>query len=102
MKKELLEPKEELRDSVTEEQYDEMLNEEGEIKISGIRFDRSEILKELDPTAYECGYEDIRDAQSIFICPICSEEFDDYDDAKFCCQVEEEEEEEETEEEGNV
>jgi hypothetical protein len=92
MKTELLEPIEELRDSVSEDQYDEMINGDGdgEVVICGITFDRSRILKELDPIAYNCGYNDIRDTESLFICPICSNGYEDYEEAKFCCQSEEE------------
>ena len=40
-----------MRDYI-EEMVDEMLNEEGEVRIGNLSFDRSTILKECDPIAY--------------------------------------------------
>ena len=44
------------------DQYDEVLNESGEIVAGGITFDPAEILKEMDPTAYRCGLLDYVDS----------------------------------------
>lgn len=41
--------------------YDELLDEAGEIEIAGRTFDRSWIIKKLDPIAYECGLNDYFD-----------------------------------------
>lgn len=97
MAKELLDPIEREVEAITEEQYDEMLDEEGDIKVAGCTFSPSQILKELDPTAYRCGLNDIQEYETKYKCPVCGNEHDDYDDAKFCCQEEEQEEEEEHE-----
>ena len=35
--------------------YDEVLNDEGYIKITGLEFSMADILKTLDPTAYKIG-----------------------------------------------
>jgi hypothetical protein len=91
----LLEPKEIERDTITEEQYDEMLDEQGPVNVCGMQFDPSRILKELDPIAYNCGLSDMQDTITVYECPVCGDEHEDYDDAKFCCQEEEEEDEEE-------
>jgi predicted nucleic acid-binding Zn-ribbon protein len=45
--------------------YDELLNEDGEVKIGGISFDRAYILKELDEIAYEQGLSEYVDAIDI-------------------------------------
>ncbi len=47
--------------------YDEYLNGEGDIDVMGISFTSSEILKELDPTAYNCGFADFCDTENIEI-----------------------------------
>ena len=38
--------------------YDESLDSYGTVSIMGLEFDPSRIIKELDPTAYHCGYND--------------------------------------------
>jgi len=45
--------------------YDELLNEDGEVKIGGISFDRAYILKELDEIAYEQGLSEYVDSIDI-------------------------------------
>jgi hypothetical protein len=43
--------------------YDEMLDElHSPIIIGGIEFDPSRVLKELDPIAYQCGFNDWLDS----------------------------------------
>ena len=81
------------------DQYDDMLDEvEGEFM--GMK--ASYILKEMDSIAYRCGLLDYLDSQGIgdekWECPICGNEFDDEDEAKYCCQDEEDEEEVELDE----
>ena len=96
MKKELLTPKHEEREKYSEQQYDEILDEEGAVNVAGMKFYPSDILKNCDPIAYRCGLSDIQEYEDIYICPICGEEHeDDEDAAKYCCQEEEEEETEE-------
>ena len=68
--------------------YKEMLNEEGPVKVCGLTFDPAYIVEELDPTAYRCGLIDYVDA------------IDKDDDPKYRAlvdELEELEEEEETE-----
>ena len=79
------------------EEYDEMLDEEGEVSIAGYSFNPSSALKELDPTAYRCGLLDYVDSLNLiegYECPLCGEVYTDYEDALYCCQDEENEEEE--------
>ncbi len=45
--------------------FEEMIDEEGEVKIANVSFYRSQILKELDPIAYKCSLYDYADAMGI-------------------------------------
>lgn len=48
---------------ISENDYDEMLNDcYGEIEICGMSYVASYALKEVDPTAYRCGYNDYVDS----------------------------------------
>lgn len=48
------------------ELYDEWLNDlSGDVEVAGCVFDASRILKELDPIAYQCGFNDWMDAEGI-------------------------------------
>ena len=44
------------------EQFEEMLNEQGTVMIAGVEFDRADILKELDPIAYDEGLNNFADS----------------------------------------
>jgi hypothetical protein len=47
-----------------ERQYNEMLDEvHGEAKIAGYEYQTSRALKQIDPTAYRCGFADWLDAE---------------------------------------
>ena len=54
-------------------EYDEMLNAQGMLTIGCIEFYPSRVLKELDPIAYQCGYND-------FISGIDISSYSEYDD----------------------
>ena len=95
MKKELLKPEHEEREKYSEQEYNEILDEQGTVNIAGMDFYPSDILKQCDPIAYRCGLSDIQEYEDIYICPVCGEEHEDEDAALYCCQEEEEEEEEE-------
>ena len=51
-------------ETTARDQFDEMLNEEGEIVIAGVTFDRAYILKEMDPIAYDQEFSNWADAMS--------------------------------------
>ena len=53
-----------IREDQAREMFDEMLNEEGEIVIAGITFDRAYVLKEMDPVAYDTEFSNWADAMS--------------------------------------
>lgn len=44
-----------------EDQYREMLNENGEVNICGFMYDSADALERLDPTAFRCGLIDFVD-----------------------------------------
>ena len=44
-----------------ENEYCEMLNEGGPVKVAGLTFEADQIIRELDPTAYRCGLLDYVD-----------------------------------------
>ena len=43
------------------EWYNESLNDEGDVVVCGLAFLPSDVLKEMDPTAYRCGFSDYLD-----------------------------------------
>jgi hypothetical protein len=90
MKTELLEPKTKEVEKYTESDYNMMLDEcYPDCTIAGQTFTTSYALKELDPIAYQCGFNDYQEYETVYICPICEHEQEDEDSAKFCCQTEE-------------
>lgn len=67
LEKEISEKEEEIQsfdvsEYVSEESYDEMLDEcYGEIEICGMAYMASDALKSIDPIAYRCGFNDYSD-----------------------------------------
>lgn len=51
--------------------YDDLINSEGYIKVWGMEFSASDIIKNLDPTAYRTGFNDYVDSLE-------NEEFEEY------------------------
>lgn len=47
------------------EQYDQIFNEEGSVVIGNQIFDRSRILRELDPISYKVGFNEWCDSEGI-------------------------------------
>lgn len=83
------------------DQYEEMLNEEGPVKVAGLTFEASQIIKELDPTAYRCGLNDFVDSldkEDTEEYQKLEEELEELEDE--LADLEEELEQAETEEEG--
>ncbi len=77
---------------ITDEEYIEELNEiYGEVEICGMTFDAGRALKELDPTAFDCGKSDLMKWE----CSECGAVYDEEDDAEECDCPEKEESEEE-------
>lgn len=81
-----------------ESQYKDLLNEiYPEIKLGYLTFSPADIIEELDPTAFRCGYNDYCDEYSEWQCEECETMHETEEEAEECCK----EEEEETEEEEN-
>lgn len=57
-----------LSDHEAHEQYDDMLNEVyGDVEIAGMQYETARALKELDPIAYNTGFNDYYDNEEIEI-----------------------------------
>lgn len=71
----------------TEEDYLEELNETfGKIDICGLKYDAGYALKEIDPTAFRCGFADFQEYETVYVCGECGEPHDDEVDADECCR----------------
>lgn len=52
-----------LENNENTDEYDEALDSEGDIQVAGLTFSPSQIVKEMDPTAYRCGMNDYNDEE---------------------------------------
>jgi hypothetical protein len=92
MKNKVLEPKTKEVEKYTESDYDDMLDEcYSDCTIAGQHFTTSYALKEIDPIAYQCGFSDFQEYETVYICPICDTEHENEESAKYCCQIKEDE-----------
>ena len=91
-----LEPKEIDIEKYSEDDYCQSLNDcYGEVRLGSLVWDADYVLRELDPIAYRCGFSDFQEYETKYLCPICENQHDDYDEALWCCQQEIDEEDEE-------
>jgi hypothetical protein len=51
-----------LSDHQAHEMYDEDIDSEGDVIVCGMKYLPSRVLKEVDPIAYDCGYNDYVDS----------------------------------------
>jgi hypothetical protein len=61
------------------EMYDDILDSEGPVCIGGVEYSPSLVLREVDPTAYRCGFNDFVDSLSedgIFVEGLTDSEMD--------------------------
>lgn len=70
--------------------YDESLDSEGTVTVAGMEYDPSRIIKELDPTAYRCGYNDWVDSDQSALEDAIENE--DYSEIEWIEEPEEEDE----------
>lgn len=49
------------------ERYDDALNEMGDVTIGSLKYRPSVVLKQVDPIAYRCGFNDWADAEQLAI-----------------------------------
>ena len=92
---EILDPKEIKVEKYSEDDYCDMLDEiYGDCDVCGHSMQSSYILREMDNVAYRCGLNDYQEYETKYECPVCGETYGDFEEAKWCCQVEPEELEE--------
>jgi hypothetical protein len=63
------------------ELYEQMLDESGPVIVGGIEFSPSAILKEMDPIAYDVGFNDYMNACDIDTDDFLDDEDSDFDDS---------------------
>ena len=63
------------------ELYEQMLDESGPVIVGGIEFSPSAILKEMDPIAYDTGFNDYMNACDIDTDDFLDDEDSDFDDS---------------------
>ena len=90
----MIEPIESEKEKYTEDDYENMLYEVygKSVNVCGMEMDSVYVFREMDETAYRCGFNDYQEYETVYLCPICKDEYDDYDDAQYCCQEDDEEE----------
>ena len=92
---EILEPIEIEVEKYSEDDYCNMLDEiYGDCDVCGYKMQASYVLREMDNTAYRTGFNDYQEYEIKYECPICGDIHEEYDFAKWCCQIELEELEE--------
>lgn len=76
----------------SEEDFAKDLNQLfGDVDVCGLKYGSGDLLLEIDPIAFSVAMSDSQEYTTMYKCPICNEEFDDEEKAKYCCQEEEEE-----------
>lgn len=76
--------------------FRDSLDEEGDVQVGCLTFQRSRIVEELDPVAFRCGVNDYVDAlvsDGILTDEICGEYYDGREAQDIIDEIEEEEEE---------
>ena len=63
------------------ELYEQMLDEAGPVVVGGIEFSPSAILKEMDPIAYDTGFNDYMDSCDVDTDDLLEDDDSDYDDS---------------------
>jgi hypothetical protein len=74
---------------ISEEEFDAILNDSyPTIKVAGLEFSPSEVIKKCDPLAYnhfknnyEAELEEV-----VYECSICGSKYSNYEDAENCCR----------------
>jgi hypothetical protein len=65
------------------EMYEQMLDESGPVIVGGIEFSPSAILKEMDPIAYDVGFNDYMNSMDIDTDELSDSDYDDSMDGDF-------------------
>jgi hypothetical protein len=71
------------------EEYDDFLDEvSGDVQIGILSYSASQVLKEVDPIAYRCGFSDWLDSMPRpWKCEECDETYETEEKAEECCQT---------------
>ena len=78
-------------EEMSEDAYEDLLTELcGTLKVGSLEFDAGRVVRELDPTAFQCGMADAEPEG--WRCGECYQWHQEEDDAEACCQPEEVEE----------
>lgn len=73
-----------VNDYELESAYDEMLNDVyGVVNVAGYEYEAARVLKEIDPTAYRCGFIDWSDSEYVELEMPIELYYSDDDDAKY-------------------
>ena len=75
-----------ISERMAEEMYDEMLDDcEGPVELCGMTYSASHVLREVDPVAYRCGFNDYVDSlthDDIFVEGLTEDEMEPEDDGQ--------------------
>ena len=75
-----------ISERMAEEMYDEMLDDcEGPVTLCGMTYSASQVLREVDPVAYRCGFNDYVDSlthDDIFVEGLTDSEMEPEDDGQ--------------------
>ena len=75
-----------ISERMAEEMYDEMLDDcEGPVELCGMTYSASQVLREVDPVAYRCGFNDYVDSlthDDIFVEGLTEDEMEPEDDGQ--------------------
>jgi len=74
---------------ISDSEFDEILNEQGEVTIAGTSFWPSDILKEMRPNDYKSLKSEYDYEENVYTCDECGCEYDNEFDAEYCCDIEE-------------
>ena len=76
---------------LTDNEYEDQLNVNyGDVDVCGLPYPAGQVLREIDPTAFECGKSDFEDGlePEEWECGDCGTVFDNEDEAEDCCKKE--------------
>ena len=76
---------------ISDKEFDDILDEQGEVIIAGTRFWPSEILKEMRPNDYDSLKSDYDYEEIEYTCDECGYQYDNEFDAECCCDEGDEE-----------
>jgi aminoglycoside N3'-acetyltransferase len=73
-------------DEELEEQLEQLLDCEGDVIIAGYSFSRFDILKEMDPIAFDQALSELQEEVTMYSCDECGCEYECEYYAECCCE----------------